>query len=104
MIASLAVLLRVANFCAFIFHTYIVYLATPLELFLELYCFIEESSYLNISWYHEKSNMKFPWLYYNPQTVKTLREGLSKRNIDHIEKRFRSDEGIAGITTDLFVS
>lgn len=32
-----------------------------------------------------------------------LKEELSKKNIDHVEKRFRSEDGISGITTNHFV-
>ena len=35
--------------------------------------------------------------------VTILKEGLSKRKIDHIEKWFRDEDGISGITTDHFV-
>ena len=37
------------------------------------------------------------------QTAETLKEELSREQIEHIEKRFRSDDGIDGITTDHFV-
>ena len=38
------------------------------------------------------------------QTVKALQQSLKTINVDYVEKRFRSDEGISGITTELFVS
>ena len=41
---------------------------------------------------------------FNSQTAKALNEELSERQIEHVEKRFRSDEGISDITTDIFVS
>ena len=38
------------------------------------------------------------------QTVSTLKEALNEIEVDYVEKRFRSEEGTSGISTDLFVS
>ena len=47
--------------------------------------------------------MTFALFNYNSQTASILKEELSKRKIEHIEKRFTSAEGIRGITTNHFV-
>ena len=40
---------------------------------------------------------------YNSQMVTILKEGLNESGIEHVEKRFRTEDGISGITTDHFV-
>lgn len=42
---------------------------------------------------------------YSPtQTAENLKEALTRRGVEYVAKRFRTDEGIGGITTDIFVS